>query len=357
MKPNVSIIMLNWNNHEDTIACLKSLKQIDYSNYDIIIVDNGSSSDSVEEILKYINNDAAHILLNDSYVTSLQAVTFSRDEAVKGSHIEDALESIKSPKTVLIKNEKNYGFAGGNNIAADFALKFLRPDYVLLINNDVITEKHFLTELVNVAESEKKIGIVGPKIYFENYCGRSDVINFAGEDILLWKAKGIRHGYNKLDEGQYDKIKEVDKIDGACMLVKKIILESIGLFDPTFFAYWEETDLCIRVKKGGFKVIYVPTSRIWHKIASSTGGVYSDRRIYLITRNRFLFIKRNGLPIERFMFIIYFFSWDFWYTTAQFLKNRQFRTIPSFIRAILAGMNILLKDPALRKMNKNFISV
>jgi GT2 family glycosyltransferase len=342
MKPNVSIIMLNWNNHKDTIECLKSLSQIDYPYYDVIIVDNGSSKNSVREIMKFINNSANNLLDNGFFMQSRQAITFSREEISIGIHIEAALKETRSHRIFLINNEKNYGFAGGNNIAADFALKYFNPEYILLINNDVIVEKQFLTELVNVAESDKKIGIVGPKIYYENFRGRSDIINFAGEDIVIWKAKGIRYGYDKNDNGQYDKIREVDKIDGACMLIKKQVVKSIGLFDPNFFAYWEETDLCIRAKNAGFKVVYAPMSRIWHKIASSTGGFYSNKRTYLMTRNRFLFIKRNAHPIERFRFTIYFFGWDLWYIIAQFIKNRQFRIIPAFTRGILAGMHLLL---------------
>ena len=340
-EPNVSIIMLNWNNHKDTIECLKSLRQIDYPQYDIIILDNASTRNSILELLKYISNTET-FLTNRSPIESLQSLTLSRQEITNEKKIRRSLNEIKPPRTILIKNEKNYGFAGGNNIGADFALEFLDPEYLLLINNDVITDQHFLTELVNVAKSSEKIGIVGPKIYYEDFCGRKDIINFAGEDIVLWKAKGVRHGYDKKDNGQFDKVREVDKIDGSCMLIKRKVLEKIGLFESAFFAYWEETDLCIRAKNSGFKVVYAPKSRIWHKIASSTGGFYSNNRTFLFTRNRFFFIKRNGRPVERFMFLLYFFFWDFWYSMAQFVKNRQLRILPAFIRGILAGIRILL---------------
>ncbi len=103
---------------------------------------------------------------------------------------------------ILLKNRRNYGFAGGNNIGIKFVLRFLKPDYILLLNNDTVVSENLLKELVRMAESDKSIGIVGPKIYYYDYKGRSDVISFVGEDIVPWKGKGRRYSVGEVDRGQ-----------------------------------------------------------------------------------------------------------------------------------------------------------
>jgi GT2 family glycosyltransferase len=124
-----------------------------------------------------------------------------------------------------------------NNIAIKFALRIFRPKYVLLLNNDVVVDENFLTELVRHMESDQKIGITGPKVYYYNFYGRRDVINFAGEDLIIWKGQGIRYGFNEIDKGQHDLIRNVNKIDGACMLIRSDVFRAIGLLDPDYFAY------------------------------------------------------------------------------------------------------------------------
>lgn len=91
-----------------------------------------------------------------------------------------------------------------------------------------------MSELVKVAESDEKIGIVGPKIYYYDYNGRSDMINFTGADLILWRGTEKRYGFNEVDRGQWDRIMSVDKIEGSCMLIKKEILEKVGFFDEKF---------------------------------------------------------------------------------------------------------------------------
>lgn len=276
MDPSVFIIILNWNNYQDTLECLESLYQIDYTNYCVIVVDNASENDSIQKILQYAKGEikvkSPFFEYNPSNKPIKVEIYRGEEDMRKNSIKSDILALPSNKRMILLKNDKNYGFAEGNNIAIQLALKFFKPQYILLTNNDVVVDKRFLTELVKIAERDRKIGIVGPKIYYKDFLGRSDVINFAGEDIVLWKAKEVRYGFNELDEGQYDRIKEIDKIDGACMLIKRQVFENVGMFDPNFFVFWEETDFCLRAKKKGYKIVYVPTAEIWHKIASSIGG-------------------------------------------------------------------------------------
>lgn len=347
--PSVCIIVLNWNNYTDTLECLESLYQISYSNYCVIVVDNASTNDSIQELLLYAKGNItikSRFFECDSGVTPNNVTTCMREETTKennGRHSAPA--SPLDKKMILLKNEKNYGFAEGNDIAIRFALNTFEPQYILLLNNDVVVDTGFLAELVKVAERERRIGIVGPRIYYYDFFGRSDVIDFAGEDIVLWKGRGVRHKSVEIDGGQHDRTEVVDKINGACMLVKREVIEKVGLLYPAFFMYWEETDFCFRAKRNGYKVVYVPTSKIWHKGASSMSGIYdySRDKIYFMTRNRFLFVKRNADGFDRGRFLIYFFCWDVWPLTCQILKRRKFRVLVYYIKGILCGLGLFMK--------------
>lgn len=248
-KPNVSIIILNWNGKDDTIECLESLRKISYPNYEIIVVDNGSEGDDVNILKKVFGN----------YINIIEA-------------------------------DKNYGFAEGNNIGMRYALKKM-ADYILLLNNDTVVDSEFLSELVRAAESDSKIGIVGPKIYFYS---DPDKIWFAGGNLSMWRCKTWHTGLREIDKGQYDSQREADYITGCALLVKKQVIEKIGMLYSNYFAYYEEVDWCIHAKKVGYKVKYVPRAKLWHKISSSTGGGYSPTKAFLKGRNSIIFMKKNA---------------------------------------------------------------
>ncbi|MGP8012425.1 MAG: glycosyltransferase family 2 protein, partial [Halobacteriota archaeon] len=145
-EPKVAIVVLNWNGKRDTVECLASLNEIDYSNYEILLVDNGSTDGSQ----KYFR--------------------------------------AQYPEIELIENEMNLGFAEGNNVGIRHAMNG-RADYVLLLNNDTFVHPKFLSELVRVAEGGSRIGFVGPKIYYQEWRGQRDVIAFAGGCVNLWIGK------------------------------------------------------------------------------------------------------------------------------------------------------------------------
>ncbi|KUH34453.1 glycosyl transferase family 2 [Thermococcus celericrescens] len=312
--PRVSIIVLNWNGWKDTIECLESLYRITYPNYDVIMVDNGSKDDSIQKIKEYAEG---RIKVNSKFFEynssnkPIKVFEITEDEAREGKFNKPAYEKFDPDRRmILFKNKDNYGFAGGNNVGIKFALSVLDPDYILLLNNDTVVDKEFLTELVKVAESDEKIGIVGPKIYYYDYNGRSDVINFTGADLILWKGKEKRYGAGEVERGQWDKILAVNKIEGSCMLIKSKVLREVGLFEERFFCYWEETDLDFRVKREGYKLLYVPTGNIWHKIASSNGGVLGVFYEYHMTRNRLWFLKRNTFASVMRRHLIYVLFWE-----------------------------------------------
>ena len=135
----------------------------------------------------------------------IKMLEYTNGEAELGGGREIEIADLPSnEKLVLIKNDKNYGFAEGNNIGMRYALKVLDPGYILLLNNDTIVDKKFLSELVSVALTDNNIGFVGPKIYYYDFQGRKDVISVAGIELFMGKGAFHRIGATEIDRGQYD---------------------------------------------------------------------------------------------------------------------------------------------------------
>jgi len=204
----VSIIILNYNGKNLLRNCLGSIKNKTlYKNYEIIIVDNNSKDGSIKMVQKNF------------------------------------------PKVEIIKNPKNYGFSKGNNIGMKRALKG-GTDYVLILNNDTEATENWLNEMVGIIESNEKIGMVGPRLILPNGEIQKNCYNFRFGLIIKFAP---------------DKLQEVDYITAACMLIKKRVIEEVGFFDEEFSPiYYEDADLCLRTKKAGYKIVYVPGSKVFH---------------------------------------------------------------------------------------------
>jgi GT2 family glycosyltransferase len=223
--PLVYIVVLTWNGKADTLECLQSLQRLTYSNARILVVDNASEDGTAEAV------------------------------------------RLSFPGVELIWNESNLRFAGGNNIGIKYSFR-QGADYVLLLNNDTVVDRDFLAHLVQKAEQDKQVGIVGPKVY---YYGDSKRIWFAGGRIEWWKGWVSHIGIRETDTHQYDALRQVDYVTGCCMLVKREVVDAVGTLDEKFYLYVEDVDWCVRARQAGFKVVYVPSSHIWHKISSSSG--------------------------------------------------------------------------------------
>lgn len=263
-KPSVYIVLLNYNTYEDTIECIKSLKNIDYPNYNIVIVDNNSNNNSQEIIQEYIKD----------------------------------YENI-----YFIQSGANLGFSGGNNIGIELALKN-NADYVCLLNNDTIVEPDFLNPLVSNMENNKSIGITSGKIM---YYDDKDIIWAAGGHIDDIKSIGCNGGFNCKDCSTFDEKKEVTFLTGCLQLISKEVFYSIGMYEEEYFLYMEDSDFCMRAQLAGFKLLYVPESKIYHKVSSSTGGEESPIVSYYMNRNRLLFNKKYQKNIIKILiFKLYF---------------------------------------------------
>ena len=308
MLPSISIIILNWNGWRDTIECLESLYQINYPDYDVILVDNHSKDNSIKKIKEYcvgkINIESKFVEYKNNN-KPIKVVEYTKNES-NDVNVKREFNSLPSNKKLtIINNDQNYGFAEGNNIGIIYALKN-NPSYLLLLNNDTVVNKDFLKELVYYAEKDEKSGIIGSKIY---YYDQPTVINSFGGKIRWNLGLGKNLGIGEVDKGQFNDIFEVDCLLGACLLIRSSLLQEIGLMDKNFFLLLEDTDLCVRAKKAGYRILLSPSSIIYHKEGIS--GEKSPLKTYYFNRNRFIFVKKHLKTFSKYLIILYISSRSF----------------------------------------------
>lgn len=341
--PKVVIVIVNWNGYADTIECLESVYQISYSNYDVVVVDNASKDKSTTYIANYAEGNVtpqSGFFKYDDRNKPLGFLEYTKELAENGGDAagEARLSRLPSNRRLrLIQNDRNYGFAEANNSAIRYALTTLNPEYILLLNNDTVVDRRFLDALVVAAERDAAVGIVGPKILYYDFEGEKNVIRFTGGSFLAFIGQPLDINASEVDIGQYDEMLEVDFVSGACLLAKIQVIESVGLLSTDYFLYWEENDLCIRAAGAGFKSVYVPTAKIWHKISSSIKKT-SGKGTYYRIRGRFFFMKKHGSSFQILGFLTYFFFLQFWWTLARYLRCRRFAEGQLYARGVLAGL-------------------
>ena len=261
--PRVSIIILNWNGWKDTIECLESLYQITYPNYDVILVDNGSEDNSIEKVKEYCEGKIEVESKFFEYSPEnkpIKIIEYKREEAEAGGWKEkEIIELAPNKKLIIIKNEKNYGFAEGNNIGMKYALKALNPDYVLVLNNDTVVDEEFLGEVVKVAESDEKIGSVQSLLLRPG----GEVIDSLGQELLRWGARDKE--INSKAKTYNFKNLEIFGACAAAALYRCKLLKEIGFFDKDFFVIYEDVDLSWRIRLSGFISILASKSVVYHK--------------------------------------------------------------------------------------------
>jgi GT2 family glycosyltransferase len=330
--PRISIIILNWNRWRDTLDCLESLHRISYPSYRVIIVDNASTDASIDKIRAYCETASkVRVISVNHHQESDRVESACYQDGATAEFTQIATDKFDKREIIIIRNDQNYGYAEGNNIGMRFALK-CRSDAVLILNNDTIVDPEFLTELVKAFEDEQSAGFFGPKIYYYECKGRKDVISHAGG--VFNTTTGMCHviGKHEVDAGKYDVIREVDYLEGSCQLIRAEVIDKIGLLDPIFFAYWEDVDWCVRGSKAGYKSIFVPTARVWHKTYASDAA---SMAIYRKVRNQFWFMRKHNSPMRYRLFLLYYFLWPFWLYSASFVFHRR---SPSSFRAFLNGV-------------------
>lgn len=237
--PFVFVIVLNYNGREYLKDCLSSLASQTYANCRVIVCDNASTEDSI----KYVKRNF--------------------------------------PSTIIIQNKKNLGFAKGNNVAIKFALK-QGADYVFLLNNDTISEKDLIEKLIKVAMTDNKIGIVGPKILDTR---NTSLVHEVGMTCDIF---GFPIAIRQQESGKQT-ISEVFYVSGCAMLIKREVLNKVGLFDEEYFMFAEDLDLCWRAQLARYLVFVDRAARVYHASGGSiTGGIIKERNYTTNVRRIFL---------------------------------------------------------------------
>lgn len=295
----VCIIILNWNGYEVTRDCLKSLQDILYTNYKIIVVDNGSEDNSVLKLTKEFQG------------------------------IE------------ILSLDRNYGFTGGNNRGIKYAIEKYNPENLLLLNNDTIVHPEFLNEMVRVTESDYNIGAVVPKIFFFD---QPNVIWYAGGYFNKISGIGEHYGIGKKDSKAFSRMKSVSFMTGCAMLIKACVLNKIGLFDDQFFAVAEDSDLSVRIIKARYKIVYQPNSMIWHKVSHSfkenKGNWFS---FYMATRNTILLQRKHCNFLLFVIFLCYFiFRWLI-YLLLKYSLKQEWKMCKSIMAGVFDGFTSTLR--------------
>lgn len=237
--PLVSLVIPSYNGKDLSVKLLDSLKNLEYNNFEIILVDNGSSDGTYEYVKK------------------------------------------RYPYVKSMKIRENKGFTGGINTG----IKQAKGKYIVVMNNDMVVLPDWLSELVKVAESDKNIGIVGSTFTAED-------IDFVRLGYI--ESNKIFLNFKPLDipKNRIEEIPEVVNVDNTFGLTRREVFEKIGLFDEKYFIYWEEIDLCYRAKKIGYKIVTARKAELWHN-SGSTMKKFSYLKTFHYHKNKIRFILKN----------------------------------------------------------------
>lgn len=297
-RPLVSFITVMYNHLDDTVEFLQSALQLTYPNIEIIVVDNASPKDRPTDSVK-----------------------------------------AQFPTVKFIQSDKNLGFAGGNNLG----FKEAKGEYLFLLNNDTVMPRGFLEPIIDFMVAHPQVGMVSPKVLYPD----GVTIQYAGaRAIHPLTGRGKRYGLFEKDSGQYDKINPTDLGHGAALVVTRRAFESVGPMCEDYFLYYEEHDWCEDMKRKGFQFYYVGTTHIIHKESVSTGGEESPLKVYYMTRNRLLFMRRQTGGITFLMALIYFTLVATPKNLIRYLLKGKFQLVGATLRGI--GWNLGHLAPARR---------
>ena len=257
--PLITIIILNWNSLDITLECIKSVFGLNYHNFNVVVVDNGSSDDSA------------------------------------------AIIRSRYPQTIVLENSENLGFTGGNNTGIRHALH-LDADYVWLLNNDTVVESDTLSRIVATAESDSTIGMVSPVMYFYE---EPSIIQNCG-CYIDWKDQKLINTTSPV-ESEFWQMQMPDRIWlwGTALLIKKTVINDIGLLDNNLFAYWEDTDFSVRVLRAGYRNVVDLSAKIFHRTPVPKFGVIrrSPHYFYYMARNEYYFWMKYLRGINKLNFL------------------------------------------------------
>jgi len=297
--PKIAIIILNWNGWEDTIKCLESIQQVEYPNYIIVIVDNGSKDSSCNHIKSWAKGKLE--------VESKHIINIENDSI---NLFEKKINSLSSKKKlVLIQLDENLGFAGGCNVGIKYAFS-INTDYILFLNNDTVVTPSSIEKLVNFLEK------------YHDYYGATGQIRFYDKPFKVWNCGGSIKWYGgrlynyancPISTIPRNKWKRISFFNGCYVLFRTTLFKNIGLLSDLFFFGEEDFEFSQRLKRYDYKIACVYDSIIYHKVGATKKNLNMENigKVYLYYLNRFINM-RNYWPLYkwhlwRFMYFFYIF--------------------------------------------------
>lgn len=282
--PNISVVVLNWNAFDDTDECLLSLKEVTYPNFQIIVVDNGSSDDSPLKIA------ASH------------------------------------PEVNLVRCETNKGIAAGYNRGIQAALQS-RAEHIVVMNNDLIFAPDFLSAMVKTVEAWPQSGVIMPKIY---YYDEPDIIWSTGGRTRWMPSNILLRDRQKKDGPALQTEEEIAFAPSCCLLLSREVCEAVS-FDESYFFYYDDWDFCLETRKQGWRIVFSPASRIWHKVSRSTQNSPKSLRWWKVLGQSCVRYHRKHHSMA--LLAVYVA----WVLLREMVKGN-FKSLPTFLRGIQLGL-------------------
>jgi len=313
-------IVLNWNDWKSTLLLLSQLLKIDCPAYicKIIIVDNGSTDDSLKFIRKWL-------LMN-----KINFIILTENE------LFDCSKLYSSVSVILIANFQNKGYTGGMNTGIKYALNCLNPSFLLLLNNDLAVDVNFVNELYTAPGD-----IRGPQVL--NY--------YTGEFIpqpQVYLNLPLMSLFSKISSNLVITEKHcakqkplmVTRLEGSCIMVSAEVFRRVGLFDEAFFSYWEDVDLFLRARKNGYKITFVPSSIVRHKVGSINLQIKKSnpRAAYYLSRNGILFIKKHYKGIKKFGLLIFYLLYSVYMFSVYLLYLRDLHSALLYLAGVVKAL-------------------
>ena len=304
--PLVSILLVNLDGKEYLERCLSSVLAQDYPNFEVILIDNGSTDGSIEFVKE------------------------------------------RFPTVMIIQNEENLGFSTANNIGIETS----RGEYLVTLNNDTEVEGQWLAEMVGAIQSAPGVGMIAPKM-LNHY--RREIIDSTGIEIdLAGIAWNRRHG--ERDEGREREPLEVFGPCAGAALYSRELLEQIGLFDQDYFSFYEDADLAWRARLAGWRCLYVPTARVYH-VHSGSWNKNPSFKLFLIGRNKVWTIFKNA-PLAFLLYLPLILLYDLAAVFYHLLIGRETNPLKGRLAALPALPIMWKKRVAIqRKRNISFLAL
>jgi GT2 family glycosyltransferase len=276
------------------------LLRLNYPNYQIVVVDNASADDSIDRLRAWATGQVTtpapqppeplQHLLDAPRTPPAPFIELDRIVAEQGGTSE-----ARAARLLLIRNEQNLGFAGGNNVGMRYAIATRRQapnaeSYVCLLNNDTVVARDWLSRMMDVIQPDESIGAAGAMLY--EYYAPNLVESAGGGVVYPWQGMPRATSAHRQERGTPAAVpRRLDFLSGACMLMRTSTLERVGLIDERYFIYCEDIDLSLRIRKLGLRLTLVPTAEMWHKNGGIMGTL-TARRDYYMVRNSLLLVHK-----------------------------------------------------------------